>query len=185
MNSPDPAENTKTMSDFMRWIKKCFRKALKHGSDLVKLFSLVENYIKLRFQAYIRLFGKSHSSHEKKKIMMEHDEFFLSLKDLDLSYDELLKLIINDNSDEDSEENKIDSTDFEEKRDIRVEESKYTMSEELGIENKIAIIYYILHHNEMIFEWIETHKVDYLVSGFEICEIEIQRFKDFNTIASI
>ena len=152
----------------MKCIKKCFRKALKHGSDLVKLFSLIESYIKLRFQAYIRLFGKSHSSHEKQKIMMDHDEFFLSLNGLDLSYDELTKLLVNDNSDEDSEDQKTDINDIEEKRDIRVEETKFTMNEELGIENKVAIIYYILHHNEMIFEWTEAHKVDYLVSGFEI-----------------
>lgn len=112
------------MLDFMRCIKKSFRKALKHGSDLRTLFNLVENYIRLRFLAYEKLFGESTSQNEKKRIVMDHDEFFLSLSGLDLTYDELTKLLINDNSDEDAESYTKENHDHEDNLDIEVEEYK-------------------------------------------------------------
>ena len=143
------------------------------------LFDLVESYINLRFIAYSMLFSENNSINRMRSTIIENDEFFYSLSNLDLNYNELIKLLINDNLDE-NDYNSIEAIYFEDKKNYKVELLNKEPTELLNIENKIAIVYYILHHNEKIFEWMNSGKCNYLVSGFEIGEIEIQRFKDFN-----
>ena len=179
MSESEHPQNKKSILDFMKCIKKCFRKALKHGNHLPTLFNLVVNFINLRFLAYLKLFGESSSQNDKKRILNDSDGFYMSLSGLDLTYDDLTKLLINENEDEEVESYHPDiDDDTEAQMDIEIAQSKDV--DELCIENKIAIIFYILHHNEMIFEWMECNKGDFLASGFDISEIEIQRFKDFN-----
>jgi hypothetical protein len=152
---------------------------LKHGSHLPTLFGLVENYIKLRFLVYQKLFRDQTSQNEKRRVLQDSEGLYSSLSGLDLTYYELAKLLINENEDEEQKAvgaNRDDDVDG--KNDIVVVQNNDV--EELFIENKIAIIYYVLHHNEMVFEYMEGTKGDYLAKGFEVAEIEIQRFKDLN-----
>jgi hypothetical protein len=86
------------------------------------------------------------------------------LSSLDLTYDELTKILVDDSEDE-----------TEENIDIRVdqlENSSWT--------SQIAIIYYVLHHNEVLFHWMKIQKPNAFFGDVEVQEIEIQRFKDFN-----
>ena len=48
----DAPEKSKNLIDFIRWVNKWFRKALKHGTNLYTLFNLIEKYVDLRFIAY-------------------------------------------------------------------------------------------------------------------------------------
>ncbi|CAI2378030.1 unnamed protein product [Moneuplotes crassus] len=173
----DSGESTKTLIDFIKCVKKCFRKALKHGNDINNLFSMIESYIDLRFIAYKKLFGENAneiSENTRKNIFTANEDLFTCLHGLDLSYDELTKLLIDDNEDEDIDGN-INSEELENKNDIGVdqlENSSWT--------SKIAIIYYILHHNEIQMKWIKTEKSNAFFGGVEVNEIEIQRFKELN-----
>ena len=84
-------------------------------------------------------------------------------------------MLTNDNEDEEINIVEIDIEEFDNKNDIGVdqlENSSWT--------SKIAIIYYILHHNEMLFKWMRTQKSSAFFDGVEVYEIEIQRFKDLN-----
>lgn len=137
---------------------------------------MIETYIDLRFIAYKKLFGENVneiSENNRKNIFSANDEFFTCLHGLDLTYDELTKLLIDDNEDE--EIDAANSEEFENKNDIGVdqlENSSWT--------SKIAIIYYILHHNEILMKWIKTKKSNSYFGGVEVNEIEIQRLKDLN-----